>query len=76
MNPWISQALADDRQTDLVCAAARHSQRMGRPATPCQSDQQASWDTRLGWLLIRVGLRLVSVDGEATSVTPLGSPAR
>ena len=65
MHPSMSQALAEQHRRDLIRAAAHH-----RPSRHGDAPAHRSWDTKLGWLLIRVGCRLV-----AQRVTPAEAAA-
>ncbi len=64
MNPWLSQAVADAHRQDLI----RDAERRRRPVRVDRSPRQTAdtsrpapgWDEKLGWLLIRVGARLVT----------------
>jgi hypothetical protein len=70
MNPSMSQALAEEHRRDLARTAARHQRPSRRGGdTPVH----ASWDTKLGWLLIRVGCRLVAQRVTPAEAAPLSS---
>ncbi len=72
MNTWISQAVAEEHRRDLLRTADVHRRyvaaRRSRP-TPVH----ASWDARLGWLLIRVGCRLVALRATPANATAVHS---
>jgi hypothetical protein len=59
MNPWMSEAVADEHRQELIRVAGRHL-----PASAGRQElgqaSHTSWDARLGWMLIRVGSRLVA----------------
>ncbi len=64
MNPWLSQAVAEAHRQDLIRVAQRRrpAVRVDRAPRPVAdpSGQVQGWDEKLGWLLIRVGARLVT----------------
>jgi hypothetical protein len=62
MHPWMLEQLASQHGHDLRA----HSGAGPRPSmTP--ADPRRTWDARLGWLLIRVGTRLVTARVTPTS---------
>jgi hypothetical protein len=72
MHPSMSQAISQQREADIARRAERHVRLYGElPAA-----RGRSWDTRLGWTLIRVGLRLVgdSARGGTVEVATAGTP--
>jgi hypothetical protein len=72
MHPSMSQAISQQRQADIARRAERHVRLYGDLPAP----RGRSWDTRLGWALIRVGLRLLGDDARGATVTvaTAGSP--
>ena len=67
MSPWLSQAVSDAHRQEMLRAA----QRRQPPVTVDRSREHASgtpWDTRLGWLLIRVGAHLVAQRAQVPQV--------
>ncbi len=54
MTTWMTEQLARQHRTDLLAAAARPAAASPGPARP-------GVPARLGWLLIRVGWRLVAL---------------
>lgn len=59
MHPSLTQVIADAHREDLLGTARRH-QRQGGDAATVEEPQSRAWDVRLGWLLIRLGCRLVA----------------
>ena len=70
MNPWLSQAISQQRQADI----ARQVEREARLNGDLPARRQRSWDTKLGWALIRVGLRLLGDNARHAPVRVAGTP--
>lgn len=66
MNPWLSQAISEERQHDIARQAERGARLSGELRAPRQA---RSWDARLGWALIRLGLRLLGDDARGATVS-------
>ena len=72
MQPWITQNLAQEHRQDLLRSADRHRRYVAaRRARP--TSIRASWDARFGWLLIRIGCRLVALRATPAEASALRS---
>ena len=70
MNPWLSQAISQQRQADI----ARRTERQVRLNGDLPASPKRSWDTKLGWAMIHVGLRLLGDDVRTVPVRVASTP--